>query len=162
MTTGDLQFRQASSSDCEMVFEWISDEAVRSAAFSTEEISLETHQKWFEQKLNSKNSTYWIAEWDGKPIGQVRFERKNDEHEVSIVIAKAHRGQSLGHQALSQACDQYARENGIDEIQAFVRADNPASLKLFEKTGFQRLASKKIKGCEAVELKWKNNAGGGT
>jgi RimJ/RimL family protein N-acetyltransferase len=78
-----------------------------------------------------------------RPIGQVRLEREADgDVEVSIAIAPEARGEGLARPLLraAMAAAQRSPALGGGRYVARVRPENAASIALFERAGFQRVA----------------------
>lgn len=147
-----ITLRKAVRSDCRTVFEWISDPTVQAAAFSQAPILWERHHAWFEAKVDDPTSLILIAEQEGTPLGQVRFETSSGSVEVSIIVGAAWRGRGLGRRLLAEACASFFQATKAREIHAWVRADNPASLKAFLAAGFSLESSQERKGVPADHL----------
>lgn len=129
----ELKLRKVNKEDCKILFDWTNDPAVRENAFNTEPVKWKEHQKWFATKLKNENDQIFLLVKDGVPVGQIRFEKEEDYWKLSYSIANEHRGQGLGKELVKL---------GLEEVQGKVRAwvkkDNPASLKVFEGIGFRR------------------------
>ncbi len=67
------------------------------------------------------------------PIRRMSKERL---HVAEIAVAEGHRGQGVGARLLAQA-EQYARENGIEELDLLVTAKNRSAVSFYEKKGFE-------------------------
>ena len=52
---------------------------VRKASINNKIITWDEHKKWFKSKLNSPNVLMLILEYENRPAGLVRLERKEDE-----------------------------------------------------------------------------------
>ena len=151
-----IKLRNIKASDMEIIYEWISDLSVRDAAFSTDEISLTDHESWFDKRLKDSIDSYFIGEVNDEAIGQVRFSTEKNPPEVSIIVAKNFRSKGLGTQLLTEACQKFSKENDAERIEALVRADNPASQKLFIKSGFHEQERLEVKGVPAIRYAWSN------
>lgn len=152
-----IEFRNANLADLQIIFEWIQDPEVRAAAMNTEPISLETHTSWFQNKLNDPQSTYWMIESRShqKPLGQIRFDRRSSAAaDIGIVIAPEARGRGLGAKVLSMATQKYFDvHEDILWIDAWVKISNPASVKIFERAGFQILDTPSKENRSALHLR---------
>jgi phosphinothricin acetyltransferase len=62
-----------------------------------------------------------------------------DTAEVTVYLDPAHTGRGLGREALAHA-DAHATTAGLHALLAVVCAENDASLRLFERTGYERCA----------------------
>lgn len=148
-----LHLRPARPDDARPVWEWLQDPAVRAAAFASDPIPWETHERWFAARLTGGQAPYLIAEDEsGRRIGQVRFERRDGRPEVSIVVEPSRRGKGWGRRLLVEGCALARRTLGVGPIEALVRADNAASVKAFEAAGFARAGTRDVRGVSAVVL----------
>jgi len=82
---------------------------------------------------------------DQRRVGFLRFEvmphplgLRGTVIELSIVMAPAFRGRGLGTKALKAGL-YYLQQKGADSVIAEVRRENLASLKIFEKAGFEKI-----------------------
>lgn len=71
-----------------------------------------------------------------KRVGTLRFNRAEEGVEVSIVIDESERGKGLGLLGLAEA-NGWLKEQGVNEAIAKIRENNIASIKIFEKAGYQ-------------------------
>lgn len=128
-----IQLIEAQESDAKQIFEWANDPSVRANSFNPKPINWEEHCKWFQSKLDSKDSRIYLAKQNDQAIGQVRLELKNGSWEIDCSVAKEHRGKGLGKQLI-----QYASLKLVpgDKLSAKVKADNLPSCMIFEKLGF--------------------------
>lgn len=160
----DLHLRSATDADCELYWEWANDSDARAASFRNKIISWEHHAQWFKSKLEDSNAVLYAAinpaatNGSSTPMGQVRFQMEGDRAVLSISLGSAYRGQGWGQKILTLAVEKFLRERETDFIDAFVKPANAASLRLFEKAGFERLASAAIEGQEAVHFVLQRNA----
>nr|NJM03024.1 UDP-2,4-diacetamido-2,4,6-trideoxy-beta-L-altropyranose hydrolase [Desulfobacula sp.] len=101
MLVGKVMMRPAGFNDADLLFKWANDQEVRSSSFNSDPISWEEHLEWFSQKLRDKNSWVFIAENKiGDPIGQIRFERRDDCFKISYSLDQKFRGLGLGKNLL--------------------------------------------------------------
>lgn len=149
-----FRLRPAVPGDARLIWEWLQDPAVRASAFSPEPISWPTHERWFAERLKRQDEPYWVAEEaSGRVLGQLRFEKGEEGWTVSIVVAPDQRGKGVGRALLKDGCAALrALHKGVS-IAAFVRKDNPGSLRAFESAGFVPSASRTVRGVEAHLLK---------
>lgn len=123
--------RPAREADALDVLAWRNDPVTRAMARNQEAVDEASHLAWFAGALADPRRTCLIGELGGEKIGMVRFDR-GDETEVSINLNPAHRGRGLSQPLLAAAL---ALEPG--EVWAEIRPENAASLRLFERAGFQ-------------------------
>lgn len=155
--TTSLKIRRMETKDKEITFEWANDEITRKNSFHSNKINFKTHNDWFDKKLCDPNAQYFIVEAGGKKAGIVRFDKDESNNViVSIAIDRDQRGKGLGGEVLWMACDQYRQSNPI-VIWAYIKKDNVASVKTFQKAGFHFYDKVKINGIDAVRYKLSNN-----
>lgn len=150
----NLRLRNAEESDCRLLWEWASDPEVRAASFSPEAIPWDTHVAWFAARLRPDGYRILIAEDDdGTPIGQIRFHaRAGGEYEIDVSIAREARGQRLAAEVIRQGMRSVLKAGYCARMHAFVRPENVASVKSFEKSGFQRAGIERVQGKEAIHF----------
>ncbi|MDB9312966.1 GNAT family N-acetyltransferase [Spirulina sp. CS-785/01] len=148
-----VYLRPANCNDCQLLWEWVNDSKVRSASFSSNIISWENHKKWFHEKLQSSNSHIFIAfDSDDQPIGQVRFEIQNQAHaEISISIVNSQRGLGYGCLIVNQGLQEVVNQTSVKVVTAWIKVENLASQKLFEKANFKKIEKKQYQGCLAFK-----------
>ena len=135
-----LRLRRATSDDCRRYWEWVNEPGVRDASFSGAAIGWDEHVAWFAARLDDPRSVLRVVEDDERgPVGQVRLDgRSASEAEIDISIAPEHRGQRFGVDALRLVCAE-APSGRWPLIVARVKAGNAASIRMFERAGFQRV-----------------------
>lgn len=121
-----------------LIYNWACDPLVRSMSFNQSEISLETHNKWFNDKL--VNNSLLILENENEQLGQLHIDEK---HEVGIIISPSHRGKGFGVEALKLI--------EIRPLIAHIKHENLASKKIFEQAGFKLKGEVEFKGHRCLE-----------
>ena len=145
-----LNLRDVEPRDCRLLFKWANDRETRSASFSSDPISWDRHQAWFASKLNDTECAFFIAENSGgEPIGQARFELNGLEATISISLDVAHRGVGYGERLLSASADRLFAERGVNHFHAFVKPENAASSRTFERAGYKKCRSVIVHGQSA-------------
>lgn len=127
----DLELRQVLKNDCKLIFEWANDPLVRRNALNSQEIKWEDHLKWFHSRINDDKTKMYILVRETENIGQLRFEKENDYWKIDYSIDKRYRGMGMGKRIIELALREI---NG--SVKAWVKQDNIASCKVFEKLGF--------------------------
>lgn len=69
-------------------------------------------------------------------IGYVKFNSDNFRSEVGYVLNKQYWGSGITGEALKAVCNYGYKTIGLHSIEALVRPENKASIRLLEKTGF--------------------------
>ena len=131
-----LNLRRAQEADAELLFIWRNDQETREQSVNGKEVSLSEHRAWLKRTLADPHRQLWIAEWDGGPVGTVRFDfdlaEDPERWELSWTIAPEGRG--LGALLVQTAI---SRQSG--PLRARIRAGNNASRKVAERAGFRLL-----------------------
>lgn len=149
--TSELKYRKAKKDDAEILFNWANELVVRNASFNPDLIIWEKHIAWFNTKLKDKNVLILIFTVKDIPAGQVRIEIVN-EAIIGISIDSAFRGYKLAPTMLKMACHEFWKENELS-VYAFIKKDNIASVKSFEKVGFVFDRNDKVDGMECFVYK---------
>ncbi|MEQ9370524.1 MAG: UDP-2,4-diacetamido-2,4,6-trideoxy-beta-L-altropyranose hydrolase [Coleofasciculus chthonoplastes F3-SA18-01] len=143
-----LRLRPLRQEDCKLLWEWANDPEVRTSAFLSDSIPWQKHIEWFTHKFPDRNCHIFIAlDHQDTPIGQVRFDAKNDEQvEIDVSIEQGKRRSGYGSLLIDMAVKTLFCHTSIKVIHAFIKPDNEASIRAFEKAQFQRLDLEKVKG----------------
>ena len=150
-----VTLREATPDDAVLLFEWRNDAATRENSFNRDEIDLESHRRWFAQKLAARDRTrIWLMMNGGVPVGQVRYERQGDCAEISVSIDPAHRGEGLGTAILRASAPRACRELDVREVRGLVKLTNVGSLVAFERAGFRRAEDTAVSGEPAAVFVW--------
>jgi UDP-2,4-diacetamido-2,4,6-trideoxy-beta-L-altropyranose hydrolase len=155
----ELRIRPARENDSQLLWEWANEPQVRAASFSSAPIPWVTHVAWFTEKLRQDECHIFIAEDDeGRPIGQIRFNSRIDgDAEIDVSIAKAWRGRGFAVPLIRQAARLVLNGGGHARLHAFVKPENVASVKAFEKGGFERIGIDQVQGNAAIHLIYEGN-----
>ena len=136
-----VRLRPAVSEDCRRLWLWRNDETVRRVSFTTSQVPWEDHCRWFESRLQNKNCRILIAENEHhQPVGQVRLDITDCRAVISISLATEFRGAGLGTAIIRTATRHAFRDDRIEAVDAFIRADNLASQAAFRKAGYEQRA----------------------
>jgi UDP-2,4-diacetamido-2,4,6-trideoxy-beta-L-altropyranose hydrolase len=129
--------RPAAAADCAAMHEWRNAPAVRAASRNPREVSLQEHQRWFDEVLRSPGRCLLIGESCGAPVGVVRFDIDGAQAEVSIYRVEGRFGHGLGTGLLT-AAEQWllAHHPQVITLLAETLPWNTASQRLFERCGY--------------------------
>ena len=153
--TAVLKIRRVTEKDGRLLWEWVNDPGVRSSAFSSEPILWPAHEVWLRGKLQDPGCIFLIVtDEEDRPLGQVRFDRIEEETvETDMSVAPSFRGQGLGPRVLIRACEELqAISRQVRTLTAAIKLENRASIRTFEKAGFQHQRRRSIKGNEAIVM----------
>lgn len=137
-----MNIRKALISDAKLLFDWVNESNVRRNAINTNPINWDDHLAWFQNKLHTEKTFVLIAEINNKPIGQIRFDFENNKFLIDYSIAKNERGNGYGYLIVKEGIN-YIKKNisALDTYIAWVRSENTASKRVFEKLGFYTKSS---------------------
>jgi len=136
-----LTFRPAMPSDSMQYFIWANDPVVRRNSINNSEIILENHQKWFSEKLASRNTVMLVAAMqDGSLLGQIRFDHDSEgSYEIDYSIDRNFRGKRMGSLLLSAGTEEFCRlVPKAKKVSGKVKPENYASARAFDRAGFIR------------------------
>ncbi|MGD1913274.1 MAG: GNAT family N-acetyltransferase [Rivularia sp. (in: cyanobacteria)] len=114
----------------------------RMATADLEPVSVASRVNWFKRR-SPKKHPIWVIEMEGVVAGWLSFQpfygrpAYHATAEVSIYIASVYHRRGLGELMLGEAIRQ-SPILGLNTLIGFIFAHNEASLKLFEKFGFER------------------------
>jgi RimJ/RimL family protein N-acetyltransferase len=134
-----MKLRRATMDDALDVLAWRNDPHTiamsRTAAAALDQTA---HVFWFAKAIADPNRELFIATEDGRRLGMVRFDKLHDGWLVSINLSPAERGKGYGGKVLKKALAAVRPRRLLAEI----KADNIASIHIFERYGFRQIGSK--------------------
>ena len=153
-----LRLRRATPEDARRIWEWANEPAVRAVSFSPENILRDEHDAWLAAKLADPNCVFWIADdAAGIPAGMIRFDLRDGTAVVSVSLDKSERGKNLGALLIWSACRKLFRESAAAEVNACIKPDNQASIRAFQKAGFEQTSRIMVKGQPALRFRLKHD-----
>jgi RimJ/RimL family protein N-acetyltransferase len=106
-------------------------------SLSSEPIPWETHVKWFAARVASPVCLFYIAtNSHDAPVGQIRYEVAGTEAVVSVSLAAEARGRGYGAALIVRGSEQCFAEAPVKLIRAFIKPENSASVRAFERAGY--------------------------
>ncbi len=133
-----MHLRKAILDDALMVLEWRNDEITRKNSFNHEIIDTKSHINWFKKKLNDNSCFMFILEDENEPVGNIRVDLKKNVGEISYMIDPKMRGRGYGTIIIGLVEGEIIKL-GIRTLVAFVRVENSASARCFDKNGYIKL-----------------------
>ncbi len=130
-----ITIRNAKKSDFQTLFQWSNDPITRINSYNIEPITFENHTVWYQKQLDSDTATVYILMNRNSPFGVVRFEKNHDHSVIGITTAPKSRGKGLSATMLNIACRTY-RSISIKPIYAYIKEENIASIKSFQRSKF--------------------------
>jgi len=137
----ELVIRKAKERDMWDIYEISNDETVRRVSFNSGYINKEEHKKWF---LSNYRGDFYVVEFRGKVIGQIRFNIINENNGaiVSISVHRNYQRLGLGKLLLKEGLERFLEENrSINKVIAFIKKLNYKSKSLFESIGFKKIGN---------------------
>lgn len=153
-----LRLRRVRQEDCKLLWDWANESTVRNSAFNSDSILWEEHKQWFAQKFHDPQCLQFIALDDmDVPIGQIRFDIHEKEAEVDVSIDEKKRSQGLGSRLIAMGISELISQGPVRWVHSFIKSENIASIRAFEKAGFKRSGEKVIKDCQALHMIWRKS-----
>ncbi len=150
-----IQLRPVIKADSEILWKWANDPEVRAHSFSPIPISWDEHVRWFEAKQAEPSCQHFIIlDSSRNPAGQIRFDREGDSAEISVSLGKANRGLGLSAAAIELASRRFFEAATASSIIAYVKPENHASLRAFERAGFSALGMVEKKGHRVQQFRF--------
>jgi len=129
--------RPAREKDSWLLWTWRNDPVTRVMFGAPDEVPWEEHHEWYGRSLANANRWILIGEEANHPVGVLRFDRiGNDVAKVSVTVTPENRGRGIGREILALGSDYAAHRLGFVRLEANIKAENVASLALFEGAGF--------------------------
>ncbi len=148
-----VELRRATEEDCLLLWQWTNDPTVRGCSFSSEPIAFAEHAAWFGRKLGDPSCIlYLAASGDSVPLGQVRYDCKNENAQVSASVDRDFRRRGYGTKMILLSAETVFESTEVDTIHALVKPGNEASIRVFEKAGYRRVGTRTVRGQPALHL----------
>lgn len=131
--------RKTMDEDLIPLFTLVNDPLVRSVSFSSEVITLEAHKQWFAKAMqDTLQLMFTLLDGRANFLGQLRFDLRQDNKAImSISLVSSSRGFSLAHKIILQGTKIIKKLHPHRTVLALIKPDNIASIKSFEKAGFE-------------------------
>jgi len=143
----DITYRNADILDLTRIVEiYNTTISSRMVTADTENVSVESRKKWFDEHNSLKRPLWVIEDNTNKIIGWASFQSfygrpaYDATVEISIYLDIDQRGKGLGKQIL-QYCIENAPNFGVKTLLGFIFSHNEPSLKLFRHFGFEDWAT---------------------
>lgn len=146
-----LSFVKPSISDVALYYDWTNDAAVRANSFQSEGIPYENHVAWFTSKLKDENCfMYLFEDHDRNKVGQVRIQKDAQLAIIGVSADSKYRGRGFASKMIAQASDAFLATHSGVTIHAYIKSENKASVKAFEKAGFELQEELMYSGFESL------------
>jgi RimJ/RimL family protein N-acetyltransferase len=141
----NLSFRRSNEEDLMIVYNWSNDQLVRENSYHSDKIKLEDHKNWFLEKISSSKVLFLIGLVNDNPAGILRYEIKDDHAVVGVLVSKEYRGQKLASEFLIASATLFFKEQK-KPVLAYIKKENIASIKSFEKAGYHYFREEAVSG----------------
>ncbi len=134
----NLIIREASEADITDIFSWRNNIQTRRMFINQEKILIDDHKEWFSRNLFSNNVKMYISIIDGIKLGICIFKisLNTKKADISINLNPKMRGKKLSFFILDQSIKKYISEENFSKLEAKIKLENTASLKIFRKCKF--------------------------
>jgi hypothetical protein len=135
---GNIELKKATHYDSRSVYEWRNNRRIRAVSKSSDIISWDDHEKWFNAVLADVSRCLLIGSIDNIQIGVVRFDLKGNSAEVSIYLVPEV-GRTGQGKFLLLASENWLRVNHpeITRINANVLGENESSKFFFTSLSYR-------------------------
>ena len=142
-----IQLRPVKIDDAQMVFEWRNSSFIIAPSTLQRKVTWNEHLSWFKKVVKARDYRMFIIQNEEEPMGQVRFDRKDDDCKISVYLLEEFIGKGYGIEAIRQGCQTIFKLWDINEVIAYVRGDNIDGYRAFIKSGFSERIGRR--GCPA-------------
>jgi len=132
----NLSVRRVVAADGPTLLTWRNDPLVREASRSNHVLTEKEHREWLQATLMNPEVQQFMVMRGQSDVGYVRFNQHRTLTEVSIYLNPDFRGHGLGVLVLLTAQRAFLENSVVDELRAYVKHGNSASLRLFQAAGY--------------------------
>jgi UDP-2,4-diacetamido-2,4,6-trideoxy-beta-L-altropyranose hydrolase len=143
----EFTFRLAELGDIEDIYKLSNDKLVRDNSIHPEDIGYKDHVNWFNQVLSDEKMIILVVEKDAQFVGQVKFDIDGHQAIISLSLVSSQRGRGVGSMIIRESVNYLKRTfTNVEKIIAYVKNENIASVRSFEKVDFIFSREDKIHG----------------
>jgi len=135
--TATVRLRLANPDDMERIFQWRNNRFLLMRSTSQTPVMWEEHRAWFNHALSDPDHLIFIVVQGEEPIGQVRFDRRNELAVISVYLVEERTGKGLGIEAIRRGTQAAFKEWNIGTVIACIRQDNLHATRAFAKSGYK-------------------------
>lgn len=136
-----MKLRRAHESDAIDILMWRNDPHTIAMCGSSAAVLPGDHYRWFQKALADPNRVFFIAMEGSRNLGVIRFDKSGDDWAVSINLRPDERGKGYGSAILKSGILRLSDQAGAVPLLADIKAVNTASIRIFEKCGFQKVGA---------------------
>lgn len=127
-----LVARRLKAGDEGAILHWQATPGARRFSRNPEPPTEAQHAAWMASRLTSREAVTEVLTLDGEPIAMVRSDNRDDETEVSVIVAPEQMGRRIGTAAIRYLQALLPRT----PLTAYIHPENEGSLRLFSACGF--------------------------
>lgn len=132
----NAKLRPATMNDMDQTFAWVNNPHIRKHSFQSGAVSWETHEAWFNKKLNDPHCLYFILENPQRDsMGSIRIDQSGNVGTISYLLDPSFHGQGWGSALLCLTLAP-SKKAGINTLIGEVLPENSVSIAIFEKLRF--------------------------
>ncbi|MDD5699626.1 MAG: GNAT family N-acetyltransferase [Candidatus Nanoarchaeia archaeon] len=144
MKNKDIEVREVRYEDLDFLFNLRNQQYVYRYSHRQRRITYREFMEWITPILRGESkSLAYLVLYQGEKSGQLRFDGSDlgeDVREIGICVLQKYWGEGIASSSIRQGLD-LMRQKGIRKILARIRAENTASLHLFEKLDFKEISA---------------------
>ncbi len=142
-----LHLREVGEQDGHLLWHWANEPAVRAISLTTQPIPWERHIEWLATKLQDPACHFYLAtDHTETPVGQIRLDQRGPSATVSVSVDARFRGKGYGSRLIELATQRLFTETDVSTIQAYIKEENKASQRTFERAGFENRGIIEVQG----------------
>jgi UDP-2,4-diacetamido-2,4,6-trideoxy-beta-L-altropyranose hydrolase len=146
-----LVIRPAAAEDSGAVFSLSNEPGVRAGSINSGPISFSEHELWFSRQLKDPALLFLVALLRDTLAGQIRFRLEADEATVSISVRPDCRKLGMAGALMRAGLERLrTRFPAAAKVKALIKRENAASLRLFERAGFEFRENATVGGVEGM------------
>lgn len=152
-----LRLRPVEVADSEQLFAWANDPVVRQYSFNHDPVTRAGHEQWLAARLHDPQALLLLAEdaATGQPAGLIRFGLQAATATLSYQLAADFRGRGLAAGLLVAGTRTLlVHFPGVRRVVGHVQAVNGASVRAFERAGFQPTPGTTDATTDSVTFVW--------
>ena len=155
----DIKLVLIEKTDIELVRQWRNSNEVSAFMYTSDHITTEQQEKWFDKISQEKESRYWIIEYQGKKLGLASITG------ISDILSSCYwafylgdtsvRGAGIGAKIEYNILEYVFNQLKINKLRCEVFVTNDKVIKMHEKFGFRREAYYRehcIKGNQKLDV----------
>ena len=149
-----IRLRPATIDDNQPLWHIRNDPETRKNSVNPNFLPYREYREWLKIALASSYYHILVIEnLRGRIIGKIRFSINNDKTaEIAIALTEENRGKGYGTTALLSALKIAHQELGLSRVYAFIKPENTASLRAFEKAGFKNSGEISYQGIPCLKM----------